>query len=460
MTPARRPRADGRGRVRPVAVDHGSTPELAPSLARRTRWASYSLALITALASAATLAAQPAALACPDPVAIAGDELQPRAAVRYLADPALEGRLTGTPGEACTAEYVAREFERLGVVPAYNGSYFQEVFGTTALDPHGPAVSGRNVAGVLLGDDPVRRNDVVIIGAHHDHLGTGSYGSMAPAGSGGVHHGADDNASGVAALLRIAEALATGPRPAGSVMFVTFTGEELGLLGSSRFVNEPPLPLERVRAMVNLDMVGRLGAGPLIVYGTGTAAEWESILADAVGPGGPELATDPSGYGPSDHTSFYARDIPVLHFFTNVHEDYHRPSDTWDRVDYEGLETVADIVERVVRLVADRHAPLTLQRGAGQPITGGTTFDAYLGSIPDFTPVAKGVLLSGVGGGSPAEVAGIRGGDIIIRFGDFEVADLQGLSDALAAHRPGDTVTVVVLRNGEEISFTVTLGRR
>jgi hypothetical protein len=403
------------------------------------------------------------AAACPDPNSLIGDLALPRAVVRYLADDALGGRLAGSEGEQCATDYIAREFARIGLVPGGDaGSFFQRMGLASVVNPHAPPAEGRNVVGILPGADPQRRNDYVIIGAHHDHLGVGPFGSLAPDQTGSVHHGADDNASGVAALIAVAERLASGPRLASSIVFVTFSGEELGLLGSSFFVSQPPVPLDRVRAMLNMDMVGRLQGDPLIIAGTGTAAEWEDILRAARGPTGPEILVNPDGYGPSDHTSFYAADIPVLHFFTNVHEDYHRPSDTWDKVDYSGLDVVIRLVEGVARSVADRPQLLTLQRGAGQPPSAGGAegYGAYLGSVPDFAPIDRGVLLSGVSPGSPAEAAGVRRGDIIIRFSDKEIGDLYDLTDALRASHPGDTVNVVVLREGEERSFSITLGRR
>jgi hypothetical protein len=216
--------------------------------------------------------------------------------------------------------------------------------------------------------------------------------------------------------------------------------------------------------MINLDMVGRLGGRPLITYGVDTADEWRGILDPAAARAGVTLATRGEGYGPSDHTSFYAKDVPVLHFFTNTHADYHRPTDDWEKIDAEGLDRVAALVADVARGVADRRpTALTLRRGAGAPPSGAgnmTTGGTYLGSIPDFAPVPRGVRISGVTSGSPADAAGLRGGDVIVGMGDETVADLQGLTDALRAHRPGQTVPVRVLRDGKELTLRVTLGAR
>ncbi|HEY8470134.1 MAG TPA: M28 family peptidase [Longimicrobiales bacterium] len=398
------------------------------------------------------------AASCPAPPA--GSDIA--SVVRYLADDALEGRLAGSAGERCAGDYIAASFRRMGLQPAgENGTYFQDVPLASATNPHAPGGTGRNVVARLEGRDPALRDEAIVIGAHYDHLGRGGFGSLAPDARDAVHNGADDNASGVAALLAVAERLAADP-PARSVIFVAFTGEESGLLGSAHYTAHPAVPLERTRAMLNMDMVGRLGAGPLIVYGTGTAAEWDGILDAAASAAGIELARKEDGYGPSDHTSFYLKDIPVLHFFTNTHDDYHRPSDDWERIDVRGIERVVAVVEAAARSVADRRAALTLRRGAGTPPSAsqGRGYGAYLGSIPDYTPADRGVRIAGVREGSPAERAGLRAGDIIIGFDDEEIADIYAMTEALRARKPGDRVRIRVLREGREVTLTAVLGER
>lgn len=404
------------------------------------------------------------AQACPDPTATIAGMAAPLATVRYLADDALQGRRAGTAGEQCAADFIAGEFSRIGLEPiGENGTFFQSVPLASVLNPHAPGGTGRNVIGILRGSDTELAKEFVIIGAHHDHLGTGGFGSLA-AGEESIHNGADDNASGVAALLSAAERLRSGPRPARSIVFMTFTGEESGLLGSAHFAGHPTLALTNVVAMLNMDMVGRLGDQPLIVYGVDTAHEWNTLLEPAAARADMTLATRGEGYGPSDHTSFYTRDIPVLHFFTNVHGDYHRPSDDWQKIDAAGLQKVATFVVDVARGVADRRPSLTLRRGAGEPIQPGQGrsqgSDAWLGSVPDFTPVERGVKLSGVSPNSPAEMAGLRSGDILIGLGSHEVADLQALTDALGAHKPGDSVEVRYIRDGREHRLELVLGSR
>ena len=268
----------------------------------------------------------------------------------------------------------------------------------------------------------------------------------------------------MATVLWVAERLASGARPARSVAFIAFTGEESGLLGSAYYVNHPASGADSIVAMINLDMVGRLHGGTLLVYGVGTAVEWTALLEPAAARASVAIATKGDGYGPSDHTSFYLKDVPVLHFFTNTHGDYHKPSDDWEKIDSKGLTAVATIVGDVAAAAANSRPRLTLKRGAGEPPKPGSStsrgYGAWLGSVPDFTPVERGVKLSGVTKGLPADTAGIRAGDVIVGLGTHDVADLQGMTDALRAHKPGDVVDVQVLRGGERVTLKVTLGSR
>ena len=205
----------------------------------------------------------------------------------------------------------------------------------------------RNVVALLPGSDPDVADELVIIGAHYDHLGLGGDGSLDPDAMGVVHNGADDNASGSAALIEVAQRLSQGARrPGRSVLFLGFTGEEKGLWGSAHYVRNPLVPLERATAMLNMDMVGRLEGRTLTVMGVGTAEEWTEVLtaANQTLERPLRIATSPDGFGPSDHSSFYGEGIPVLHFFSNTHEDYHRPSDDFDKIDGEGLEDILELV--------------------------------------------------------------------------------------------------------------------
>ena len=394
---------------------------------------------------------------CPSLSALVGDAtLDAREAVRYLADDALGGRLAGSDGERCAAAYIAWRLAQAGVEAGGTDGWYAPVTLASVVNPHVPAGAGVNVIGVVDASSGDANARTVVVGAHFDHLGMGEFGSLSTTRA--IHNGADDNASGVAALLEVAERIAANPAPV-RVVFVAFTGEESGLLGSASYVNAPAIPLERTIAMLNMDMVGRLRDQPLIVNGTGTAVEWGPLLERAAERAGVELAMSPEGYGPSDQTSFYTRDIPVLHFFTNVHGEYHKPEDDWQLVDFAGIDRVASIVTDVVRGVGDLDA-VTLVRQAPPAPAGGGGYGTWLGTVPDFAPVEHGVRLSGVTAGSPAETAGLRQGDIVIRLGEHEVGDLYDLTDALRAHRPGDVVDVTVLRDGTELTRSVQLGSR
>ena len=284
---------------------------------------------------------------CPDPASLTSGLSLPLSAVRYLADDALKGRLAGSDGERCAGDFIAREFARIGLKPGgENGTFFQSLDLASVLNPHAPGGTGRNVIATLEGADPELKREWVVVGAHYDHLGEGGAPNSLAPGERAIHNGADDNASGVAAVLWVAERLAAGPRPARSVAFVAFTGEESGLLGSAHYIRHPASGADPIVAMINLDMVGRLNGGTLLVYGVGTAVEWNALVEPAAARAGVTIATKGDGYGPSDHTSFYLKDVPVLHFFTNTHGDYHKPSDDWDKIDPKGLTAVATIVAR------------------------------------------------------------------------------------------------------------------
>ena len=415
------------------------------------------IALAVAACSAAACAPAsggPRPAPAPDSVAIRTD-------VQYLASPRLRGRLTGTPGNDSAAAYIARRYAVLGFSPVSPG-YLQHF---TARPPshEGPPESlpTQNVVALLRGRDPALRNEYVVIGAHFDHLGTSTTGALDPDARDAVRLGADDNASGTAAVLELARIFAKSP-PRRSILFVNFSGEEQGTLGSLYFVDHMPVPIDSVDAMLNFDMVGRLRGDRLIVYGVATASELAGILDSANTAPRLAIAAQGDGFGPSDQSSFYGRNIPVLHFFTDLHDDYHRASDVADKINAGGEARVVALAERVARAIADRPARLTYVRTAQPaPVATREGTDVYLGTIPDMAGSdTPGLKLTGVRAGSPADAGGLKAGDIIVEFGGKSVKDLYEYSDALYSHKPGDVVSIVVLRGGQRVTLQVTLGKR
>src|SRR5687768_1280537 len=430
------------------------------------------LALDACQPSTPTTTASRDARTTPDTMVIRRD-------VEHLASAALEGRGTGTAGNDSAAAYIARRFGSLHLATLPNGcqgsngalqvrcdrKYFQPFIARSAAAAHAGLPSelpSQNVVALLRGTDPALANEYVIIGAHFDHLGRSGASALDPDSAEAIRNGADDNASGTAGVMELARLLSR-QAPRRSVIFVTFSGEELGLLGSQRFVDQSPVPIDRVVAMLNFDMIGRLRNDRVIVYGVETATEMRALVDSATTGTGLDVRGVGDGYGPSDHSSFYARDIPVLHFFTDLHEDYHRATDDADKVSAAGVGRVVGLAERVVRTIADRNERLTLVRvSRPAPVAGsGRGRDVYLGSIPDMSaPKTPGVRLTGVRADSPADKAGLKSGDIIVEFDGKPVKDLYTYTDALQARKPGDIVKIVVLREGTRTELTATLGRR
>jgi aminopeptidase YwaD len=436
-------------------------------------------ALVLSLFALAACAPSPPATPTSRDDRVAPDSSAIRRDVEHLASAALEGRGTGTAGNDSAAAYIARRFESLRLTTLPNGcpspagtlearcgrKHFQPFVARSAAAAHAGLPSelpSQNVMAVLRGSDAALAGEYIVIGAHFDHLGRSGASALDPDSTEAIRNGADDNASGTAAVMELARLLSRHP-PRRSVVFVTFSGEELGLLGSQRFVDRSPVPIDRVVAMLNFDMVGRLRNDRVIVYGVETATEMRALVDSAAAGTALQVRGVGDGFGPSDHSSFYARGIPVLHFFTDLHEDYHRATDDPDKVSADGVGRVVGLAERVVRAIADREARLTRVRVSRPPpvATSGRARDVYLGSIPDMSaPETPGVRLTGVRADSPADRAGLRPGDIIVEFDGKAVKDLYGYTDALQARKPGDTVQIVVLRDGERVALSATLGRR
>jgi hypothetical protein len=315
-----------------------------------------------------------------------------------------------------------------------------------------------NVIGVLRAGAPDRLPGAVLVGAHYDHLGRGGAASLAP-GSHEIHHGADDNASGTAALLEVARRLAAHRAALRrDVWFVAFSGEEEGALGSTAFTRRPPLPLADVVAMLNMDMVGRLRNDTLSVLGSDSASEWNALVAPLCAQRGFECKLGGDGFGASDHMPFYAAGVPVLHFFTGVHEDYHKPSDEAARINAAGGGRVAALVAAAAEAVAARPERLTYKSSPGPPPLGDVrATGASLGVIPDYAGDGRpGVLLAGVRPGGPADKGGLQRGDLLVELAGTPVREIHDLMYALHRAKPGDKALAVVERNGARLTLPVT----
>ena len=349
-----------------------------------------------------------------------------------------------------------------------------------------------NVIGVLPGSDPKLKGEAIVIGAHYDHLGRGGEGSLA-AREGDIHHGADDNASGVAGLIELARMLSS-QKLKRTVVFIAFSGEEEGLIGSSYYVNHPIVPLANTVAMINMDMIGRLKDRNLIVGGVGTAQEWRSLIdagnsvgsmtvslntARAGGPpssaslpivvganGQPVVTMDPAkqflltlnedGYGPSDHSSFYAKQVPVLFFWTGTHNDYHKPSDTADKINYEGEARIVSFVARIIRDIdqSDKRPTYAVARSESQGRSMG--FRVYLGTIPNYAESNDGLKLDGVRDDSPASKAGLKAGDRIVKMAGHEVKNVYDYTYALGEMKAGQEYEVEIVRGSERLMLKIT----
>jgi Peptidase family M28/PDZ domain/PA domain len=325
----------------------------------------------------------------------------------------------------------------------------------------------RNVIAALPGSDPTLRNESVVIGGHYDHLGLGDSHTLAPSQIGQIHHGADDNASGSSGVIEVARVAAANKQSfKRSLLFIAFAGEELGLLGSAHFVDRPTVPLDRIIAMLNMDMIGRLKNDQVFMGGVGTSPNFRGWLEQAAAALKLRLDYSDSGIGGSDHMSFNKKHIPILFFFTGLHADYHRPSDTSDKINAPGAIRVLSLTYEMAKYIANEpsrpqyvevHEPQLSGSNAGG---GGDAYGPYFGSVPDFRDDLNGVLFADVRPDSPAGKAGLRGGDLMIEFDGKEIKNLYDFTYALQAKKPGDVVVVVVQRTGQMIKVNVTLEAR
>ena len=333
------------------------------------------------------------------------------------------------------------------------------------LDVERTVKTVHNVAAML----PGQSGEYVIVGAHYDHLGLGGQHSLAPSLTGTIHPGADDNASGTAGVMELARFFATQPRQKRGILFLNFAGEEQGLLGSAYYADHPLLPLAQAVAMIILDMIGRMRDNKLYIGGAASGSTLKPMLERLIPNSG--LRVDYSGgasEGSSDHTSFTSHQVPALFFFSGLHADYHKPSDTWDKIDAPAaarlLALVAEVAESL-RDAPERPAFVKLAAPAphsgGEPAAGPTTgYGAYFGSVPDFAEGTAGVKFSDVRENSPAAKAGLKGGDIMTEFDGKPIQNLYDFTYALRARKPGDEVKVKVTRDGKPLEVTVVLARR
>lgn len=375
--------------------------------------------------------------------------------ISFLASDSLVGRETGTPQELIAANYLRERMQHIGLQPKGNaGTYFQTFTFKPKTDPHGKVqfvagdstITGTNVIGYI--DNKAKKT--VIIGAHYDHLGMGGAGSLYADGE-AIHNGADDNASGVGVMLQLAEKLKDSISGSNYV-FIAFSGEEMGLLGSNYFSKNATIDLNEANYMINMDMVGRLREDKtLSISGTGTTPIWNQVL-NATNPGF-KLVLSESGMGPSDHTSFYLQDIPVLHFFTGQHEDYHKPSDDSEKLNYEGMKLIENYILNVIaELDDDKKLAFRTTKNESEDVP---RFKVALGVMPDYLFDGKGMRIDGVTEDRPAAVAGLQKGDIVIQLGDSIVVDMMSYMRALSTYEEGNSAKVVVDRKGEKIEVGV-----
>jgi hypothetical protein len=341
-----------------------------------------------------------------------------------------------------------------------------------------------NVIGILEGNDAVLKTEAIIIGAHYDHLGKGGQGSLA-VNSQEIHHGADDNASGVSAMLELARQFAAAKNNKRTLIFVAFGGEEEGLLGSKAYVNNPVFPIAKTVAMINLDMVGRLKDEKLTIGGIGTATEWREttetknksftvlaknavnvdgkIIENQHGVWSPQfkLSLNEDGFGPSDHSSFYGKQIPVLFFFTGTHEDYHKPSDTAEKINYDGLLKITNYVGEIVKSIDANPAKPTYAVAKSSGMMGGRSgFNVSLGTVPSYGDSTDGMLLDAVRDGSPAQKSGLKAGDKIVKLAGRDVRNVQDYTLVLGEMKAGEEYEVVVARGAEKLTLKIVPAAR
>jgi hypothetical protein len=375
--------------------------------------------------------------------------------IKTLSSDAMQGRGTGKEGEKMAAGYIQKQFKKLKLkTKGDNNTYLQSF--TFKGGAHGEGESGtaNNIAGYLDNNAAT----TIIIGAHYDHLGIGDQGSSLDANpQSKIHNGADDNASGVAGVIELARFLSSNKiKEKNNFLFLCFSGEELGLYGSKYFTEHPTVDLSNVNYMINMDMIGRLDekTKTLLVHGTGTSPVWETLVKSLENEN-VKIKTDSSGVGPSDHTSFYLKNIPVLHFFTGSHSDYHKPSDDWEKINLKGEVEVLALIAKVITSL-DAQPKLAFLTTKTKSMGIRTAFKVTMGVMPSYSSDAEGLKVDGVSEGKPAQKAGILTGDVIVQMGDIVIKDIQNYMEALGKFEKGQTIPVKVKRGEEVVIVSVT----
>ena len=382
--------------------------------------------------------------------------------VTFLADDQLEGRQTGTQGEVLASHYLIKRFEAIGIQPKGTKGYLQSFSFKPKTDPHREVEFTTNADSTITGHNVIGYIDnnaktTVVIGAHYDHLGYGGEGSLYRAKDKAIHNGADDNASGVAVMLHLASRLKVKNEQAtikdkNNYLFMAFSGEEMGLLGSNYFSKNPTIEAESINYMINMDMVGRMKAdSTLAVYGTGTSPMFKQTLKSNNDKF--RLVENESGVGPSDHTSFYLIDIPVLHFFTGQHEDYHKPGDDSEKLNYDGMNLISDYIYTIISDFDD-NGELAFRKTKNESEET-PRFKVGLGVVPDYLYDGKGMRIDGTREETPAFNAGLQKGDVVLKLGDSTITDMMSYMRALSVFDNGDEAAITVKRGEETIETTV-----
>ncbi|MCX7728343.1 MAG: M28 family peptidase [Bacteroidia bacterium] len=380
--------------------------------------------------------------------------------IYFLASDELKGRATASPEEKKAAQYIANEFKKYQLKPIQKDYFYTFTF-RKKKNPHDTSTSGmpelKGINVIALLDN--KAEETIVIGAHYDHLGLGhDHNSLDPQPEGKIHNGADDNASGTSGLLELARYFSQDKSfKKYNILFIAFSGEELGLIGSKKWTENPTYPLNKIRYMINMDMVGRFNDSTqkLVIYGVGTSNQWVPLIDSVNLQYHFNIKKDSSGIGPSDQTSFYLKNIPVLHFFTGQHSDYHKPTDDADKINYKGEAKILEFIVSLIKLSAQQATPMQFQKTAA-PKENKTAFKVTLGIMPDYTYEGKGVKIDGTTPGKPAEKAGLKAGDIILQMEDIVVNNMQDYMQSLSKFEKGQTIKVKVKRNNEELIVHVT----